>query len=506
MADERTDVIIIGGGVSGLSAGCYARMNGYRTRIFEMAEHAGGVCTSWQRHGYTVDGCIHYLLGAAPGTGFYRMWQEVGALAGRRMVFAEQLARIEGRAGQVLNVYTDLGRLEQHLLELAPEDGELIRWFIRTALDCTRYDLPVEKAFELFTAVDALRMANLLPFVMLVRKWGRVSLRSFAENFQNQFLREALPQVSGLADFPMMAFLTLLAWAHRGILGYPVGGSLAFSQAIEKRYLELGGAINYHAPVEKILVESDRAVGVRLADGSEHPSGLVISAADGHSTIFDMLEGRYLDEKVKGYYESLPLLHPVIHIALGMARTFPDVPALVTGLNFPLANTVDICGHERQRLTVNVYNFDPTLAPQGKTLVTVLIPTDYQYWKALAGEPERYRAEKERVVEQVIGLLEQRFPGISREIEMRDVATPVTFERYTGNWKGSFEGWDMSTRTFGMRMSKRLPDLGGFYMIGQWVEPGGGLPPAVMSARHAVQLICRQDKRRFVTTIVEDES
>ena len=87
---------------------------------------------------------------------------------------------------------------------------------------------------------------------------------------------------------------------------------------------------------------------------------------------------------------------------------------------------------------------------------------------------------------------------------MRDVATPVTFERYTANWKGSFEGWDMSTRTFGMRMSKRLPGLGGFYMIGQWVEPGGGLPPAVMSARHAIQLICRQDKRPFVTTVAED--
>jgi phytoene dehydrogenase-like protein len=86
---------------------------------------------------------------------------------------------------------------------------------------------------------------------------------------------------------------------------------------------------------------------------------------------------------------------------------------------------------------------------------------------------------------------------------MRDVATPTTFERYTGNWKGSFEGWQVTPGTWsiGKIMRKTLPGLDNFYMAGQWVEPGGGLPPAAMSGRNVMQIICKKEKRKFTTTI-----
>jgi phytoene dehydrogenase-like protein len=77
----------------------------------------------------------------------------------------------------------------------------------------------------------------------------------------------------------------------------------------------------------------------------------------------------------------------------------------------------------------------------------------------------------------------------------------MTWERYTGNWRASFEGWLMTTKTFGMRMSKTLPGLESFYMAGQWVEPGGGVPTAAMSGRNVLQIICHRDKKPFVTTV-----
>jgi phytoene dehydrogenase-like protein len=80
---------------------------------------------------------------------------------------------------------------------------------------------------------------------------------------------------------------------------------------------------------------------------------------------------------------------------------------------------------------------------------------------------------------------------------MWDVATPLTFERYTGNWKASIVGWDDTRKTFFMRMNKTLPGLSNFYMAGQWVEPGGGLPMVAASGRNVIQLICKQDKRLF---------
>ena len=71
---EDKSIIIIGAGIAGLSAGCYGQMNGYHTRIFEMSNSPGGLCTSWQRQGYTIDGCLHWLVGSKPGSSFYRIW------------------------------------------------------------------------------------------------------------------------------------------------------------------------------------------------------------------------------------------------------------------------------------------------------------------------------------------------------------------------------------------------------------------------------------------------
>jgi len=500
----QKSIIIIGAGITGLSAGCYGQMNGYRTQIFEMDNaRPGGLCTSWKRKGYTIDGCIDWLVGSSQGNSFYRLWEEVGAVQGRRMINHEEFVRVEGEGGKVFILYTDINRLEQHMKELAPEDKDVIAEFIKALHSCTRFDMPIEKAPELYSPIDGLRMMfKMFPFLRFMKKWGRISTQDFARRFKNPFLREAFTVVfSDFPDMPMLAMLMTLAWLHQKTAGYPVGGSLEFAQAIERRYLNLGGEIHYKSPVTKILVENDQAVGVQLAEGTEHPSDIVISAADGHTTIFDMLEGKYINDKIQGYYDKLPIFPPLIYIGLGVARSFDELPHSVSGVNYPLDEPVTIAGKERKRLDVQIYNFDPSLAPEGKTVLRVMFTSDYEHWKKLKQDPERYKAEKEKIADQVVALLDKRFPGLAAQVEMRDVATSMTFERYTGNWQGSYEGWLPTTKTLGMRMSKTLPGLKNFYMAGQWVEPGGGLPPAVMSGRNVTQIICKQDKKPFVTTV-----
>jgi len=93
----------------------------------------------------------------------------------------------------------------------------------------------------------------------------------------------------------------------------------------------------------------------------------------------------------------------------------------------------------------------------------------------------------------VIELLEQRFPGISSHVEMRDVATPLTFERYTSNREGAIIGWDVTTKTAFKRIPKTLPGLRNFWMAGQWVELGGGIPMVALSGRNVIQLIAKAD-------------
>jgi phytoene dehydrogenase-like protein len=421
------------------------------------------------------------------------------------MIDHEEYARIEGKEGKVFIVYTDINRLEQHMKELAPEDKEVIEEFAKGVRTSIHFPIPVEKAPELFSPIDGLKiMFKMLPYVMFLRKWGKVTIQDVAQRFKNPFLCQAFLHIFNLQtppDFPFLAVLMSLGWMHQKTAGYPVGGSLEFARAIERRYLALGGEIHYKSRVVKILVENDRAVGVRLADGSEHRSDIVISAADGHTTIFDMLDGKYINDKIQGYYDKLPVYPPLIYIALGVARSFEEMPHTVTGIDYPLDEPVAIGGQERKRLGFQVLNFDPSLAPPGKTVVKVMFTSDYEYWKKLKQDPERYKAEKEQIADQVVALLDRRFPGLAAQVEMRDVATPMTWERYTGNWQASFQGWLISTKTLMMRMSKTLPGLKNFYMAGQWVEPGGSLPTAAMSGRNVTQIICKRDKRSFITTV-----
>ena len=192
---------------------------------------------------------------------------------------------------------------------------------------------------------------------------------------------------------------------HKKSAGYPIGGSLEFSRAIEQRYLNLGGEIHYRSPVSIILVEDDQAVGVRLADGTEHHGDIIISAADGHSTIFDMLEGKYINDKIRGYYDKLPIFPPIVQVALGVARSFWGLPHCII---YPLKEPVTIAGQEHKWGDVEIYNFDPTLAPPGKTVLQVSFHTDYDYWKELNEDSARYNAEKGNIADKVIAMLEQR--------------------------------------------------------------------------------------------------
>nr|MCU0492906.1 NAD(P)/FAD-dependent oxidoreductase [Chloroflexaceae bacterium] len=104
---KQRSIIIIGAGIAGLAAGCYGQMNGYRTHIFELHDLPGGLCTAWERKGYTFDGCLHYLYGSGPGQPFHQMWQELGAVQDRPMVHHAEFLRIVGGDGQTLIVYCD---------------------------------------------------------------------------------------------------------------------------------------------------------------------------------------------------------------------------------------------------------------------------------------------------------------------------------------------------------------------------------------------------------------
>jgi len=121
-------LIIIGGGIAGLSAGCYAQMNGFDSTIYEMHNIAGGLCTAWQREGFTFDLCIEWLVGSSPKSMLYSLWEELGAVQGRQFINYEYFNHTLDEHGNRFIHYTDPDKLREHMLSFSfsQEDEVLI--------------------------------------------------------------------------------------------------------------------------------------------------------------------------------------------------------------------------------------------------------------------------------------------------------------------------------------------------------------------------------------------
>src|SRR5450759_637672 len=173
MGAQGKSVAIIGAGIAGLCAGVYAQMNGYQSRIYEQHTAPGGLCTAWKRHGYTIDLCIHWLVGSRPGIAMHELWREVGLVQGTEIIDLDEFARVETSGGETVVFYRDLNRTEHHLLELAPDDATLIRGFFNDARHLSgknlRSDLPPQNLMSRLYRLRAMPM--LLPYMKPFRTW-----------------------------------------------------------------------------------------------------------------------------------------------------------------------------------------------------------------------------------------------------------------------------------------------------------------------------------------------
>ncbi len=473
-------ILIIGGGIAGLAAGCYGRMNGYDTKVFELHELPGGLCTAWERKEFIFDGCIHYLYGSGPGQPFYRLWEELGGVQERPMLHHQDFMRVVDRDGRAFTLYADPDHLEQHIRELSPADAPLGKMFADGIRSFMQFDMSrlVAQPRAMMNPLDWGKFfASMMPYLGPLLRWWPLDAAAYAHRFQDPLLQRAIPLAFGWNEIPMMAALMQLAYMHNRNAGFPAGGSLEFARAVEKRYLALGGELYYKAQVEEVLVENDRAVGVRLYNDDEYRGDYVISAADGYKTIFNMLDGTYSSRAFHRMYDGHLPIRPQIQVSLGIDRDFSGDPHWVTYL---LDQPVQIAGEERSDIGVKHYCFDRSLAPAGKSSLEVMLASDYDYWQRIYGH-KLYDTEQIQVSDIVIDLLEKYYPGLKDQVEVVDVATPLSYERYTGSWQGSTTGWLPTRQTMLMLLlgvSKTL----------------------AASGRNAIHTICHQDGQPFVTS------
>ena len=173
------DVTIIGGGISGLTAGIYAQLSGLQSEIYERHTIVGGQCTSWMRNGFHIDNCVHWMTGTNPKSELYQLWTDVGVLGNGQELLKHDYFLQVNIDGVKAHVWRDLNKMQDELLAIAPEDAKEIRSFIKAIKDFQAISIPALKPNEQMNFWDKIKMLSMIKALPVARKFGTMSIDDY---------------------------------------------------------------------------------------------------------------------------------------------------------------------------------------------------------------------------------------------------------------------------------------------------------------------------------------
>lgn len=293
-------IAIIGGGVSGLSAGIYAQLSGHTAVICERHNVAGGNLTGWQRGDYHIDNCIHWLTGTNPTTDGYRMWETLGALDGGNVYQPPTLYTCEEH-GISISLNADLEQTKNDMLKISPDDKKEI--------------LSLVKAVETLQGISGIAgkdhnekysKTQIAASAPILLKYYNLSAKDLAQKFKNPLLQQFISSFLG-NEFTSLALIMI--WAHfcgeNG--GLPQGGSLAMANRMAERFKNLGGELLLKQEAVKIEHENGKATAICLSDGEKITADYFVLTAD-PAVMFNKILNIPMPKQLKRMYNDPKLI------------------------------------------------------------------------------------------------------------------------------------------------------------------------------------------------------
>ena len=479
-------VIIVGAGVAGLTAAIYARKSGFDVTLCEQHNIAGGMCTGWKRKGYFFEGAIHWLTGSNPKTPMHQMLKDTGALNDNVKILLRDPFMSAEWEGQTFSFYRDIDKTAEHLLSLSPGDKKQILRLVKDVKTLSIFNKP-------FTDIKGVKMQTKkrphhVPFKMLLALFTAIRLyRTTALAYRKRFNHPGIRWLlSSIPDnFSAMNQIYMLATISIGDGGYPEGGSPEMINRMTKTFTDLGGELLLKTKVKKVNIENGKATGVTLEDKVMAADAVIVT----QDTIaaMDNLFDPPLNEP--WLFSLRKELSPTVStfVCLGIREQITESPVPKWKLEEP----IQYAGITETSLGFYNYAGYKGYAPEGCSALTAILKGDtYDYWKK-AKEEGRYDEEKRALADQIIKALCRKYPKLEGKIDVIDIATPLTYERYTGAYHGSW-----MTMLYKGDKLKAYPgeckSVKGLYFAGHRIMPPGGLPMAQDTGRRAVQMICRQ--------------
>lgn len=486
-------VIVIGAGISGLSAGIYALKNGFECEIYEKNTNVGGECTAWKRKEYVIDSSISWLTGVRPGTAINDVWLETGAFRNEDIHFDDVFSVIDLN-GQRLCWYRDIDRLENHLKEISPEDTESIEELVSIIRELRFFEVPARKPIDIMNAVERQEhMRHMMQIFKVLNNVSSLTTEKYTERFSSELIRKAILSFSFRDNLVQGVFVTLgaLAGCHAG---WPTGGSQRISDNMKQRFLSLGGVLYCGKPVSEITVTDDKAEGIVLEDGSCIRGDYIIPTCDLDVTLHKLLNGRYSDSVLDGFYTNSDFrTSSIAQVTFGVRCDLSGYPSKM----IYVLDKSEVAGESLDSVLFTHYCNEKDFAPEGCSVIkTGLTIYDYNNWYGLTRD--EYLRKKEEIRETYQRYLYRFYPETEGKVEMCDVTTPLTYERYCGAYHGAYMGFMLTPATSRMFHSGIIKGISGLYAAGQWFSVMGGLPDALVSGKSAVQRICVNECIHFL--------
>ena len=488
------DVIIIGAGLGGLTAGAKLARSGKKVLLVEQHNIPGGCATTFKRKGFTVEVGLHEMDGLDDIDAKKAIFENLDVFNNIELIRLPEFYRfINPNIDFVMP--DDAEEAKAKLLEKFPEEKKGIRAYFKEIRGIRKEvpKLPRSKFWQLM----------LLPIYPLlypfVTRNAKKSIGAFLDKkLENENLKLLLTANLGyFHDDPYSMAMIYFATAQDAYYAggwYIKGGSQKLSDYLASCITNNGGEIVYRHLVEQIIVENGKATGVVYRKKSKKETAPITAKAT-HiiannavpllSKMLPAASSQKLEEQIKGLENSCS----VITLYLGFSKspkalgnkyysTFMANPDVKNQADF--AEDLKHSGFDKRHLIfVDYSQIDAGLAPEGKAF-GVLATSDYgKDWENLSRSA--YKVKKEKVSQILIARLEKLVPGITAHIEYYELGTAKSIERFTMNPGGSVYGFSQTPAQGGAnRFGNKLP-VKNLHIASAWGFPGGGFTGAIIS-------------------------
>jgi len=475
-------IVIVGGGVGGLTAAIRLRALGHRVTIFERNDVVGGKLAAYERNGYTFD------IGPSLVTLPY-LFDEVFRTAGTTLDEQVDLVRLDPQFvyhwpdGSSLLVPDGDDDTATAFDEFVPGSGGQWRAFdargrrIWDVADRTFFAGPMSNPWSL-----AKRLRS--PFDLTAIDPMRTLQRS-AEGFFDdpRLVQWAGRYATYSGSSPYAAPATLACIPHieaRFGCWYPVGGLDALRAAFERVARDTGVEIHTGVDVARITTSTDGAVsGVELADGSAQDADIVIANTDAEHLYADLL----------------PDVHALRRVRRAKRSTSGFVLCVgVRGLTPRLLHHnvwfSDSYRSEYDRLDAGELADDPTIyACVSSVTDPSQAPDGCENWFLLVNTPPDVEVDADTYGDLVLDRLADRGVDLRQRMEFRHTMTPADIERRYRSPGGAIYGTSSNGKRAAFVRPANRGARPGLYLVGGSSHPGGGLPLVTTSAKIVTEMI-----------------